>query len=706
MIAVYAEKPDLGRKIATALANGGKIVSGKTALRLTYKDAPVTVTWGFGHMYGLQDAKQYDEKYSRWNTENYPFFPTRYQITPRKECADHMKAVIEILKSADLIVNAADADREGELIFSYVMEGARLSGKKPVKRLWLHSYVPADIRRSFDNMKDGSEMRRLELAARARAIADWSIGINLTVYASLAYSDRSKRGDIISIGRVQTPTLAMVVNRELAIRAFESKPFWNVKGIFTAAGGIYEGQLDVEEPFYVMEKAQAVLEKVRGHDGIIESVTVEKEAVPVPKLYNLAALQKDAGKKYGFTAQKTLDIAQKLYEMEMTTYPRSDSQYLPENMKAAVTRTLAALSPVQEYSSFISGHTSEPFTKRHFDDQKVGSHYAIIPTGDISSLAKLSRDEKAVYDLIAYSLIRITYPAGQIEKSTVITAVNGFGFKTVGKRVLSLGWMTVNAVPKKEALLPRLAKGEKVAGKYELTEGKTSPPERYTDGRLISAMENAGRDIDDEEIKEQMKGCGIGTQATRADTIEKLIKRGYIKREKKILIPTEKGIDLIKRLPVEALTSPELTGQMELVLNNVETGSETAGNVIRYFNEHVAKWCDTLRPACSQSRQSAPQKTESGGAQTVPCPICGRPMRIMRDFAGCSGYNAANDPCGYTFSRTVCSKKLTDNQTAQILSRKRVKVSGMKSKKGTSFSATLYIDDKGKLCFSFDDKKS
>lgn len=704
MTVIYAEKPDLGRKIASAIADGGKVTHKDGYLELSYNSEPTVVTWGFGHMYGLQNAADYDETLKAWDLSRYPFFPSEYRIKSYvdKGGSKQLKIVNDLLKKATLIVNAADADREGELIFSYVLQGAGLLGKKPVKRLWLHSYVPADIKASYDTMKDGKEMTQLEQAARARAISDWLIGVNITIYSTKAFRDPNDESrQPISIGRVQTPTLAMLVSRELAIRNFVSKPFWNLKATFTGRNGSYEAQLD-GDAFQSKEDAQALYDAILGQQGTVEDIQTEAETVSPPKLYSLATLQKEANKRYGMTAQETLNIAQELYEKQLTTYPRTDSCCLPESMKSTVTKTLNALAKRPEYSGYLSGITYVPFTKRHFNDKEVESHFALVPTGEPAP-PSLTDAQKKVYDLIVLSLIRIVYPPARFEKTAVITDVKGNKFKSSGKKVLDLGWMAVDAAPDKESIIPALTVGEVVNSELRIDEGQTKPPSRYNDGSLITAMKNAGKDIDDDDLKEQIKTCGIGTQATRAGIIEKLIVRGYAERVKKNIVPTEKGIYIIQTLPIETLKSPELTGQMENRLHDIELGKETASSVVSALVTQITEWCDQLRPI-AMSTPSAPRYTGSGSSsEVIPCPLCGRPMNMRNPtFVGCSGYKDTEKPCKFSLNRTVCGKKLTDAQLKKLLSRKAVKVSGMTSKAGKPFDATLSLDETGKLKFAFD----
>lgn len=693
MTVIYAEKPDLARKIAYALNPKSKPQDG--FIELSYNNEPTIVTWGFGHMYGLQNAYDYDEKYKKWDISLYPFFPDEYKIAMREGASKQLKVVSKLLKSADLIVNATDAGREGELIFSYVMEGLKVP-RKNVKRLWLHSTESSDIKNSYNNMRNGKELFLLEQAARARAIIDWSIGINLTVLATNAFRSNGQSTQPISIGRVQTPTLTLVVKRELAIRNFISKPFWNLDAEFTSTNGSYKARLEGDS-FQTENEAISILKLIEGATGTIEDIAVKREDIEPPELFNLSSLQKEASKKFKFTAQQTLDLAQELYEKGLLSYPRSSSTHLPENMMPTIRNTLDKLSASAMFSKYLNGINYEPFSKRHFNDKKVGEHYAIVPTGKLPP-DSLSSSALKLYQLVANSLIRIVYPKASFEKTNIITDVSGYKFKSSGKRLLSLGWMYVDAEPKKDTLLPHLTKGEKVNGEYMVVEGKTTPPSRYTDGSLIDAMEHISKEVDDKNIKERLKDIGIGTEATRAKTIEQLVYRGYMKREKTNILPTELGIYIIETLPVESLKSPALTGEIELMLSEVESGTKTKESVILASNQLVSQWCDELRTLCTGT--AAASKAPSNISSSLPpCPLCGRPLVERTDFIGCSGYSDSDKPCKLYLKKVFCKKKLTAAQINKLLVGDSVSVKGLKSNAGKSFDATFFIDADGRIKF-------
>lgn len=610
MIVMFAEKPDMGRIIASALG-GNSIKKRSGYIELEYAGEPHLITWGIGHLYGLKDAKDYDPSYARWDTQYYPFFPKKYEIKAKASVASQIKVVNELFAKADTIINAADADREGELIFAYAYQAAGVN--KPVKRLWLQSTTPDAVREAYDAMRDRSEMKSLEHAARARSAIDWCVGINLTIFATKRFPGQTGR-QVISIGRVQTPTLAMLVERELAIRNFVSKPFYNVIAEFTTQSGeIYLGTYE-KEKLPDRAAAEQIIEALNGKKGVVSKIEAKKEKRPPPYLYDLSTLQMDSNSKLGLTAQQTLDIAQKLYEKQLLTYPRTTSRFLPEDMKSKVTNTLKSLEQNPDYTQYLSGLKYAPFGKRHFDDKKVESHFAIIPTA--KKATGLSGDEKGVYDLVAKSLIRIAYPAAEVLKTKVITDVDGYKFKSTGDSITNVGWFKVDAMPKKSDVIPPLEVGDTADGKYSVKEGKTEPPKRFTDKTLISAMESAGKEIEDEEARMLMKGSGIGTPATRASIIETLMRRDFARRERKSIVPTEAGIALISWLPVQTLKSPAMTGEMEKRLYGIEHNTEHPVAVLRAVEQSVLEWCDQLRRLPIPNKNTPPKEAPVSEAQS------------------------------------------------------------------------------------------
>lgn len=612
MITIVAEKPDVGSKIAAALdritlENGAvvtfdklkasaKAVKSQQAkdgfLKIRWQGQECYVTWGYGHLCELKQAADYDKAYRSWRNMPLPFIPEEYGIklasNPKKDWEKKMHAQFKTVKGlmnrADTVINATDADREGEVIFAYIYE---LAGcRKPVKRAYFSSQTKQGLIDGFTkDLKDGPEMASIELAGRMRGIADWVVGANLTAALSLK---RPGEG-VISVGRVQTPTLAMVVEREKAVRSFKPEPYWTVEAEFTASGGSFKAKHE-KDRFGSKKEAQAVLERVKGKEGKVVSVEKKESRKEVPNLYSLSALQMDANALYGYSLDTTLKIAQKLYEGGYITYPRTNSRFLTEDMEGVVNDTLDALAARDGYAQLIEGMPRK-FDRRHyFDNSKVESHFAIIPTGTLPE--DLTGGEAKVYDLVCRSLIRTLYPAAVFENTTARIDAAGEPFTAKGQAVKEAGWAKVAGIPKGR-FLPELSEGMSFPGEYEILDKMTEPPKRYSEKSLLSAMLSAGRDLSDAELKKIMSDPntgGIGTEATRAAIVETLVSRGYITRDKKTVRATDKGIELIDTLPVEDIKGAEMTAKWEQRLKDIEKGSADAGLFRRDIEEATRKW--------------------------------------------------------------------------------------------------------------------
>lgn len=696
MITIFAEKPDMARRIASAMSS--RPVKQQHYISVDYNGENYAVTWGYGHLCELYDVKDYTSDY-KWNTTNYPYFPNEFKLKLKeginaqqtKTNKEHFNEVKSLFNSSDYIINATDADREGELIFAYVYEYMKC--KKPWKRLWLNSTENNAIRNALNNLKTSTEMLPLQNAGRCRSEADWLVGINATVLSTLNFGGYK---NVMSVGRVQTPTLAFLVNRENEILSFISKPFWTVKGFFiTSKGEEYEGLLKKPERFDSKEDAEKLIKSLDFNSSYIEKSEKTPEHKKPPLLFDLNSLQMQANSDFGFSAQKTLDIAQKLYEMQYITYPRTTSRYLPEDLKPTVYDVLDSF--VGEYkiwSDKIKGRRTS-ITKPYFDNSKVESHYAIIPTSKVPT--DLSDDENKLYDIIVKSIIRIFYPDAIFNKTTIHTDVSNNTFITKGSSLQDLGWMEVGYKVKEDTTVPNLLTGEKVTVKDIIThEGKTEPPKRYTDRTLLDAMETAGKFVDSEELRLLMKDSGLGTPATRAGIIEKLIRTGYVERNKKNLIPTEKGIYLIKNLPCEELKSPEMTGAWEKRINDIEKGKDNFDKFISDIKEQTNKICISISSTVSEGevKPFVIQETSLG-----KCPLCGGNVIKTKWGYGCSNYSSTK--CSFSISGTICGKKMTERLVKKLLSDGTTgKVDGFKSKAGKSFSMAIKLID-GKTEFEF-----
>jgi DNA topoisomerase-3 len=434
---------------------------------------------------------------------------------------------------------------------------------------------------------------------------------------------------VLSIGRVQTPTLNMLVERELAIRNFKSEKYYTIEGTFeTAKGETYTGDHSAKK-FKDKAEAESIVNKITGKQGIVEKVEKKTTTKKAPPLYNLSSLQMAANSQFGFTIAKTLDIAQELYEGGFTTYPRTDSQYLTEDMEPVVNKTLNMLETLPEYKDFIKGKARKFNKKKYFDDSKVSSHFAIIPT--LNKPDGLTSDQQKVYDLIARSVIMMIYERAKVERTSIVTNVDGEKFTTSGSTIVEKNWMEVGGLPK-EKILPVLKEGETVNGTYKFLEKNTEPPKSYTDKTLLSAMVSAGKDLDDEELKKVMDSGvkGIGTEATRAAIIETLIKRGYAIRDKKSIKATDKGISLIQALPLKEIKSAELTAMWENRLNNIALKKEDFDTFVNDIEDLTRKWCNEITTAT---------KSEFNGntsGESFTCPLCGKPVTKKSWGWGCS----------------------------------------------------------------------
>jgi DNA topoisomerase-3 len=709
MITIYAEKPDVGKKIAAALDKitlaGGQTVSFEKIsaydkaikaqqfkdgyLLINYNGQKTYVTWGYGHLCELKQAYDYDEDYKNWKNIPLPFIPSSYDVKVKDTTAKQFAIVKKLLNSSDYIINATDFDREGNLIFEYLMRAANC--KKPHKRVCLTSQTKEGFLEAFADLKTPEQVKPITDAGVGRSIADWVIGSNLTVAMSLKYNS-----GILSIGRVQTPTLNMLVKRTLAIKTFVSTPYYTINAVFKTANGDEYTAEHKTKKFEIKSEAEEIVSSILGYPGKVKSIDKKITKKEAPSLYNLSALQMDANSKYGFTLAKTLQVAQELYEAGFTTYPRTDSQFLTEDMPPVIDAVLDSLSKIPEYTDYIQGHTRYINQKKYFNNSKVTSHYAIIPTKVIPS--NLSEDQRKIYDLIARSVIMMIYDAAQIEKTTVTTEVNGQEFVSNGSIMQKPGWTVIDK-GSKDTWLPDLSIGDIVQGTYKINDKMTEPPKPYTDKTLVSAMISAGKELDDEELKKYMESGvqGIGTEATRAAIIEALIKRGYAERSGKKIVATEKGIALINILPLSEIKSAELTAKWEYRLNEIANGRDNLNSFIKDIENVTKDWCEKIT-SVSSSPDVFTNSTSRGEADLI-CPVCGSPISKKNWGWGCTNYK---NGCKFTVNAVIAGKKLTDAQVKKLITKGQTSViKGFKSKAGKSFDAALAVDENFKVVFVF-----
>ena len=561
MIVCIAEKPSVAKDIADVLG-------ARSRKEGYFEGNGYQVTWTFGHLCTLKEPHDYTEMWKRWSLGSLPMIPPRFgiKLIPDKGIEKQFAVIERLMQSAEGIVNCGDAGQEGELIQRWVMQKA--GARCPVKRLWISSLTEESIREGLKNLKDQSEYQPLYEAGLSRAIGDWLLGMNATRLYTLKYG-RNKQ--VLSIGRVQTPTLALIVKRHHEITNFVPTQYWELKTIyrettFNATSGRFDSEAE----------AQEALQKITGEPFTVTDVTAKNGAESAPKLYDLTSLQVDCNKKFGLSADITLQAIQSLYEKKYTTYPRVDTTYLSDDIYPKCGNILKGL---RDYQTFTAPLLEKPLqkSKKVFDNKKVTDHHAIIPTGVYPQ--GLTDIEKKVYDLIVRHFIAAFYPECKFQTTTVLGESADVGFKATGKVITSPGWRVIfnqeinnddKEKDDKEKILPPFVKGESGPHTPGLQEKWTTPPKQYTEATLLRAMETAGKFVDDEELREAMKENGIGRPSTRAEIIEKLCKRNYIRRERKNLIATPTGIELISLIRNELLKSAELTGQWEKKLRDIE----------------------------------------------------------------------------------------------------------------------------------------
>ena len=682
---IIAEKPSVARDIA-------RIVEANNRQDGFLEGNGYVVTWAVGHLIALAMPEAYG--FSAYKREDLPIRPNPFLLVVRQVCKDkeyvsdptalkQLKVIHSCFDKADRIIVATDAGREGELIFRYIYQ--HLGCRKPFDRLWISSLTDKAIREGLSNLKPGSSYDNLYHSAKARSEADWLVGIN----ASRALSIARKGG--YSLGRVQTPTLAMVCRRYIENRDFSSIPYW-ILSVFTEKEGMSLKAVGITD--YENEAlAQTALAALRSQSRLmVESVTRKVGSTPPPLLYDLTALQKDANKRHGFSADKTLAIAQSLYEKKITTYPRTGSRYISEDVFEEVP---ALLRKIRET-------LPTPLNRHSVDNAKITDHHAIIPTGETPS--GMSADEATVYQMIVNRFIEAFSPNSEEERMQVrfTDGANTFVWKAC--RQISLGWKAVQKGKEAEAekkdgdeqvlpSLPNLIEGEILPFvNVEITEHKTKPKPLYTEATLLSAMENAGKEVEDAESKKAMTECGIGTPATRANIIETLILRDYIRRDKKAIIPTEKGLAVYEIVKDKRIANAEMTGSWELALAAIEAGKMLSERFAQGINSYVSTICEELLSL------SLEQKTYP----VYRCPKCGQQsVGIYAKVAKCR-----HETCGFHVFREVCGILLSEDNIRDLISSGRTPIlKGLTSKAGNKFNARLVLGEDHVTSFEFENKK-
>ena len=683
-----AEKPSVAKEIA-------EVLGAKQRKDGYFEGNGYQVTWSFGHLCELKEPHEYDSAYRQWNLNMLPILPQKFGIKLKnnKGIEKQFNTIASLFSAASEIINCGDAGQEGELIQRWIISKANC--KKPLKRLWISSLTEEAIREGFKKLKDGKDYENLYFAGYSRAAADWLLGMNATRLFTIKYGNGKQ---VLSVGRVQTPTLAMIVNRQLEINDFKSTVFFELKTKYRDV--IFNGNV---ERFYEKNKkdADVILLSIKDAPFKITSVETKKGKESAPRLFDLTSLQVECNKKFGYSADDTLKTIQNLYEKKLVTYPRVDTTYLPNDVYPKI---LGILNSMDNYQQLVKPLLSGPIRKSNkiFDDKKVTDHHAIIPTNIRAQ--GLAGNEVQVYDVIAKRFIAAFYPDCEVSNTTVLGLVKEIEFKATGKQILDPGWRVVYSkeVSSEDEqgdtqLLPIFKKGESGVHEAFLAEGKTSPPKLYTEATLLRAMETAGKQIDDEELRDLMKDNGIGRPSTRAAIIETLFRRDYIRRERKNLVPTSTGMELIGVISNDLLKSAEMTGNWEFKLRQIEKGEYGAEAFLKEMKLMVSNLVVQVRSesnrriniAAVEPKKKSEKKefkslkvesnsikviakptkaaTESTKTEELTCPKC-KKINIIK---GNSAYGCANwkSGCSFRLPFIFMGKELSE-QTVQSIIKK------------------------------------
>lgn len=711
---IITEKPSVARDIAAALG-------GFDEQDGYFESARWVLTWAVGHLFELLEPEEIDETYKRWTLDNLPIIPAEFRTKPKAGQTARVRLIKRLLERDDVegVVNACDAGREGELIFREIVE--HFASRKPIRRLWLQSMTEDAIRDGFARLRPGEELAGLAAAAAARTRTDWLIGMNATRALTKRLKGRREKG-AWSAGRVQTPTLALLVVRELEVLAHVPRPYWRIAGSFDDAGNAYQGQWfdpalgegdDEARDDRIFDEARAreIAAAVEGRAGTAEE-TRKPSRESAPPLFDLTSLQREAIRKFGWTARRTLSAAQRCYEQhKLLTYPRTDSRCLPNDYRAVVPNVLRAFAeagrrgdaalgemrgPVREYGAAAARLLERGLENeaRTFDDAKVSDHFAIVPTGKLPG-AGLSGDDKRLFDLVVRRFLATFHPAAVWERVERTTTVNGQRFRSRARTLMEPGWRAVLEGGATEdagddvAALPPLVEAAVRTTAVETVAEQTRPPARITEARLLSLMENAGKELEDEELAAAMHERGLGTPATRAEIIENLIAKGYVVRIGRVLRPTAKGIrliDILKRVHIDGLASAELTGEMEYHLNQVEHGQRDAADFMQEMEAYT-------REIVAHAKGFEYEDLYRHDPPLGDCPRCGRPVVERPWFYRCEEEPAREEDCPFRVWKDTSGRYLDRTTVAALLRDGRTgAVEGFTARNGRTYQAALEID--------------
>jgi DNA topoisomerase III len=695
---IIAEKPSVAADIARAL--GGFTRKGDY-----FESDEYVLSSAVGHLLELAVPEGYEVKRGKWSFANLPVIPPRFELAPIERGAERLNLLLRLLKRKDVdgLINACDAGREGELIFRYIVQHAR--ARKPIERLWLQSMTPAAIREGFSRLRADRELLPLADAAKSRSEADWLVGVNGT-RAMTAFNSKEGGFYLTTVGRVQTPTLTILVEREQRIRDFTPRDYWEVHARFGAQAGEYPGRWfdggfrkdeDGErkaERLWRAEDAEAIVAACRGRPG-----TAREETKPTtqasPLLFDLTSLQREANGRFGFSARGTLALAQALYERhKVLTYPRTDSRALPEDYIATVKKTMDVLAGEREYAPFAKAVLKNGWVKanrRIFDNSKISDHFAIIPT--LQAPKSLNEAERKLYDLVVRRFLAIFHPSAEFLQTTRITEVGAHRFRTEGKVLQSPGWLAVygRAAQDESESLPAIADGEKVA---TLDIGahahQTKPPPRYSEATLLSAMEGAGKLVEDDELRAAMEAKGLGTPATRAAIIEGLIREDYVHRNGRELVPTPKAFSLmfaLKHFGVTEITSPELTGDWEFKLKQMERGKLKREEFMEHIEQVTRDLVERIR--------GGDIPDEAFATVPAPCPKCGGTVQENYRKFQCQ-------KCDFSLWKVTSGREWSPEEVAELITKRFVgPLAGFRSRMGKPFAAGVRLNDEFRTEFDF-----
>ncbi len=700
---IIAEKPSVARDLARVL---GKVPKNGEF----FENDEWVISSAVGHLVELYMPEDMDKKLKGWRMGSLPIVPEKFDLKPIERTKSKFTELKKLMarKDVERVINACDAGREGELIFAYTYDLAKC--KKPVDRLWMSSMTPQAIQSAFENLRDSQSMKSLEEAARSRSESDWLIGINGTRAVTIRlYGARGRQA--ATVGRVQTPTLALVVKREIEIRDFKPQTYWRILGNFEVTQGQYEGIYQKEEKgqgehdradrIWEKEDAEKILAEIEAQPLADVTETLKRSRQSSPRLYDLTTLQREANGRYGFPAGMTLKIAQSLYENhKVLTYPRTDSRALPNDYPGVCRNVINSLPA--EYGKhteyIVANDRINPKDKRVFNNAQVSDHFAIIPTNQ--NPKKLKEEEQKIYDMVVRRFLAVFHPAAEYDVTTRLSKIAEHTFKTEGKVLVKPGWLAVyerNNNSDKD--IPALVDADKApSGNYqakliepELEEDTTKPPPRYSEATLLSAMEGAGKLVEDEELADAMKEKGLGTPATRAAIIDHLIKENYLVREARELSPTAKAEELLNflfALGVDELTSPTLTGEWEYRLRQVELG--------KMSREEFMKGIVGLTEKIVDSAKNFEEQKESKKESRIISPSDGKPM-----LEGLRSYQSQDET--FTLYKSVGNRKFSEKELIDLVKDRKIgPLDGFRSKAGKAFSAMIQLDDENKVKFVFD----